>query len=224
MFGGIMKSVYIHIPFCDKICSYCDFCKVYYNSDLVREYLYSLSNEISSLYDGDIIETIYIGGGTPSVLSHGELNILFSIISKFNLASDYEFTFECNIESIDNDKLLFLFNHGVNRLSIGVQTFNDKFLKFLNRSHTSLDVINKINMAKKVGFSNINVDLMYAFPNESLSDVCFDIDCVLKLGVSHISTYSLMIEPHTKLYIDNVANISSDIDRDMYGFTTFFIK
>ena len=209
-------SIYIHIPFCDNICSYCDFCKVFYNSKLVDDYLNSLSNEVDLYYNGELVNTIYIGGGTPSCLSIEHLRVLFCVIDKFNLSDYCEFTFECNIESIDYDKLKFLYDNGVNRLSIGVQTFNEKFLKFLNRSHTSDEVVNKIGMAKEIGFNNINIDLIYAIPGETLDDLNYDIDMFLDLGISHISTYSLILEEHTKLFVDGVSNIDEDLDRKMY--------
>lgn len=209
-------SIYIHIPFCDNICSYCDFCKVFYNSKLVDDYLCSLSNEVDKYYKGEVINTIYVGGGTPSSLSLEQLNVLFSIIKKFKLSDNYEFTFECNIENINYEKLKFLYDNGVNRLSIGVQTFNEKFLKFLNRNHTSDEVFSKIKLAKEIGFSNINIDLIYAIPGETLDDLNHDIDMFLGLGINHISTYSLILEEHTKLYVDGVSNIEEDMDRNMY--------
>ena len=211
-----MKSVYIHIPFCNEICSYCDFCKVYYNKNFVKKYLVSLEKEIKSKYKGEEIHTLYIGGGTPSVLSIEELKILFNIINKLNLSKKVEFTFECNIESTNYEKLKYLYDNGVNRLSFGVQTFNRKYLKFLNRNHTSDQVKKIIKEAKQIGFININVDLMYAFPNETLEELKKDIDELLKLNIPHISTYSLIIEEHTKLFIDGVKNISQDLDRNMY--------
>lgn len=209
-------SIYIHIPFCDNICSYCDFCKVFYNSKLVDSYLNALRNEIDFYYNGEVINTVYIGGGTPSCLSLEQLKVLFSIIGIFNLSDCCEFTFECNIESIDYDKLKFLYDNGVNRLSIGVQTFNEKFLKLLNRGHTCEEVVSKISLAKEIGFNNINIDLIYAIPGESLDDLNYDIDMFLSLGINHISTYSLILEEHTKLYVDGVSNISEDLDRNMY--------
>lgn len=214
-------SVYIHIPFCDNICSYCDFCKVFYNSKIVDDYLGALRNEISLNYKGEVIDTIYIGGGTPSCLSFEQLDVLFDILRAFKFSSDYEFTFECNIENIDYDKLKFLYDNGVNRLSIGVQTFNEKFLKFLNRNHSCSEVVNKIDMAKKIGFKNINIDLIYGIPGESLDDLNHDIDMFLSLGINHISTYSLILEEHTKLYVDGVSNIDEELDRKMYDLICF---
>lgn len=212
-----MKSVYIHIPFCKDICSYCDFCKVYYNKDYVNKYLYALNNEISKRYKNEVIETIYIGGGTPSCLEIEELKVLFNIIKKFNLSNDFEFTFECNIENTTYNKLKYLYDNGVNRLSFGVQTFNNKFLNFLNRKHTKETVKKVINEAKSIGFKNINVDLMYAFPGETLDDLSSDIEEFLKLEITHISTYSLIIEEHTKLFIEGTKNIDEDLDSEMYN-------
>ena len=211
-----MKSIYIHIPFCDTICNYCDFCKFIKNDDWINKYLIALDKEITLKYKGEKIETLYIGGGTPSSLNINELNKLFGIIKKINKDKDIEFTFECNIENIDYDKLKLLYENGVNRLSIGVQTFNDKYLNYLNRNHTKDDVFNKINIAKSIGFKNINIDLIYALPKESLKELEYDIDLFLKLDINHISTYSLMIEHNTKLYINKETDIDEDLDYEMY--------
>ncbi|MCI9435215.1 MAG: radical SAM family heme chaperone HemW [Bacilli bacterium] len=212
-----MTSIYIHIPFCNTICSYCDFCKFIYTKKWVEQYLVALEKEINARYKNETIGTIYVGGGTPSSLSLEELTKLFSIISKFKLSKDYEFTFECNIESITKEKAIFLFKNKVNRLSIGVETFNKKYLSFLNRHHKLDEVKKKINMLKQIGFNNINIDLIYALPKQTLNELNEDIDEFLKLGINHISTYSLMIEPHTKLYIDKINTIDEDLDYQMYN-------
>ena len=210
------KSVYIHIPFCDSICSYCDFCKFIKNDEWIDKYLNSLENEIKTKYKGEKLETIYIGGGTPSCLNIEQLNKLFNIIKIFNKSTNIEFTFECNIENITEDKLNVLYNNGVNRLSIGIQTFNEKYLAFLNRNHTKKDIIEKINLAKNIGFKNINIDLIYALHNQTLEELNEDIEEFLKLDITHISTYSLIIEPNTKVYIDNIENIDEELDYEMY--------
>ena len=197
----MVKSAYIHIPFCNNICSYCDFCKLLYNKNFVKKYLDALEKEITNNYKNEILDTIYIGGGTPSSLSITELNKLFSIIRIFKLSKEYEFTFEVNIEDITEEKLEILKENKVNRLSIGIESFNDKYLKYLGRNYT---------------FDIINVDLMYALKNESLDDLEKDIDKILKLDIKHISCYSLIIEKNTKLYIDNTKYISDDLDSDMY--------
>ncbi|MBE6139019.1 MAG: radical SAM family heme chaperone HemW [Firmicutes bacterium] len=211
-----MESAYIHIPFCDTICSYCDFCKFIRNDEWINKYLNALEKEINTKYKGEILNTIYIGGGTPSCLNLEQLIKLFSIIKVLNRNKEYEFTFECNIENITKDKLKLLYDNGVNRLSIGIQTFNEKYLTFLNRNHTKQEIIEKINLAKEIGFKNINIDLIYGLPNQTLEELNEDIEEFLKLNITHISTYSLIIEPNTKIYINNYNNIDEDIDFEMY--------
>jgi len=213
----MIKSVYIHIPFCDSICSYCDFCKYLKNDEWINNYLNSLEKEINEKYKGEIIETIYIGGGTPSCLNINQLTKLFNIIKVFNKSINLEFTFECNIENITEEKLKLLYENGVNRLSIGIQTFNEKFLKYLNRNHNKETIKEKIKLAKRIGFNNINIDLIYALKDESIEDLKEDLNNFLKLDINHISTYSLIIEPHTTLYISNQENISEDLDYEMYN-------
>lgn len=213
-----MKSAYIHIPFCDNICSYCDFCKLKYNKEWISIYLESLKKEIENFYKGEKIRTLYIGGGTPSVLSVEELTELFEIVKLLDLEALEEFTIECNIESITNEKLILFKKNGVNRLSIGIQTFNEKYINLLNRHHTKDEVFEKIDMAKMIGFDNINVDMIYALPDETIEELESDVDEFLKLNVPHISCYSLMIEPHTAFYIDNVSPIDEDLDYEMYKY------
>ena len=211
------KSVYIHIPFCDSICSYCDFCKFLKNDTWIEKYLNELEKEIKLKYKKEIINTIYIGGGTPSCLNNNQLNKLFNIIDIFNISDSVEFTFECNIENITEEKLKILYENGVNRLSIGVQTFNNKYLKFLNRNHNEEMIKEKINIAKSIGFNNINIDLIYALKDENIEDLKYDLEKFLQLDITHISTYSLIIEPHTLLYITEEENIDEELDYEMYN-------
>ena len=211
----LAKSIYIHIPFCGSICSYCDFCKLYYNREMVDKYLNGLANEINNKYKNELIETIYIGGGTPSFLSINELNKLFDILKNIKLASNYEFTFECNVLDLVEEKLIILKQNGVNRLSIGVESFNNKVLSFLERNYTKDEIFEKVSLAKKY-FSNINVDLMYAVPSQTIQMLKDDLDCFLRLNVNHISMYSLIIEEHTKLAINNTSYIDDELDYDMY--------
>ena len=187
-----------------------------YDSSWVNTYLSCLQKEIQEKYRGEEMKTLYIGGGTPSALSLEELENLMDIMMIFKKANVFEYTFECNIENITKEKLLLLKEYGVNRLSVGVQTSHEKYLKFLNRSHTKELVREKVKEMKELGFSNINIDFMYAFPNESVEEVREDIDFFLSLDVPHVSTYSLIIEPHTLLGIKNIQNIDSDVDARMY--------
>ena len=210
------KSVYIHIPFCDSICSYCDFCKFLKNDEWIYKYLECLSLEIKTRYKGEKINTIYIGGGTPSSLNIKQFNKLFEIIKIFHTSKNIEFTFECNIENITKEKLELLYLNGVNRLSIGIQTFNQKYLTYLNRNHNENMIKERISLAKSIGFKNINIDLIYALKGQKLNELEYDLDKFLELDITHISTYSLIIEPHTKLYIDNESNIDEELDYKMY--------
>ena len=206
-------SIYIHVPFCKTICSYCDFCKFYYNEKWVDNYLIALEKEIKEKYKNESIATIYIGGGTPTSLNINQLEKLLQLTKLFNFEK-IEFTVETNVD-LSLDKIKLLKQYGVNRISIGVQTVNQKHLKFLNRNHTKEEVINLVNLLKQYDF-NINIDLMYGMPNQTLQELEEDLDFILSLDVNHISTYSLIIEPHTKIYIDNVANIDEDLDYQMY--------
>ncbi len=212
----MVKSCYIHIPFCKKICSYCDFCKIFYNEQLVDKYLISLENEIDSLYQNEVLDTIYIGGGTPSSLNINQLEKLFSIINKLNKSKTIEYTIECNFETMSKEKLELFKKYGINRLSFGIESINEDNQKLLERENKKEEIINIIKTAKSLGFNNINVDLMYALPNETLEVLNKDIDFVLSLDIEHISTYSLIIEEHTKLYINNTQNINDELDEEMY--------
>lgn len=218
-----IKSLYIHIPFCSSICSYCDFCKLFYNEKLVDTYLEALEKEIKENYKNDILETIYIGGGSPSSLNLRQLEKLFSILKPLKLAKSIEFTIEVNISDITEEKLLLFKRNGVNRLSIGVETINKKFSSFLNRV-TDYDLtLNKINLAKKY-FSNINVDLMYAFPKQKMTDLRKDLEFIKKIDVEHVSLYSLIIEEHTKLYIDKILPTIEELDSAMYYNIISYLK
>ncbi len=205
------KAVYIHIPFCASICTYCDFAKVLKNEKWIDAYLKALKQEIKINYQGEIINTLYIGGGTPSTLSLQQLETLFNILKIFKLSKNVEITLEANVEDLTQEKLEFLKNK-INRLSIGVQSFDDKILKLLGRKR--VDKSNLI-LAKKY-FNNINVDLMYGFNEENLDILKEDINMLLNLDIPHISTYSLILEPHTKLYIDNYQLLDDSTENERY--------
>lgn len=205
-------SIYIHIPFCSNICSYCDFCKVFKNNGWIDQYLDALEKEITLNYKGEKIKTLYIGGGTPSSLNLNELEKLFSILKTFDLDENAEITIETNTEDLTKEKIDLLKKH-VNRLSIGIQTFNQNILKKLNRK---LNLTN-LKLAFK-NFNNINVDLMYGFSTQNIEDLKKDIQQIIDLNPKHISTYCLILEPHTKLYIENYEPLNDDNERDMYDF------
>lgn len=213
----MISAVYIHIPFCRNICSYCDFCKFLYNEKWVTVYLDALEKEIKDRYLGDITETIYVGGGTPSCLSPTQLQRLFKIISLIKRRDNYEFTFECNIEDINDELLKILQLNGVNRLSIGIESFQKNNLEFMMRPILNFkDIKNKIALCRYYKFTNINLDLIYALPNESLKDVKNDLKYLIKLNPEHISTYSLMIEDHTLAKVANTEAIAEELDYNMF--------
>lgn len=212
-----IKSVYIHLPFCNSICSYCDFCKVVYNDDWIEPYFKRLAEEIDNAYLGETIDTLYIGGGTPSCLSLPELKGLFVILDKFKKSPNIEFTFECNLNDLEAEKLSFLYSKGVNRLSIGIESFNSMKLKFMNREATFKDAQAKITLARKIGFQNINIDLMYAIPGETIKILKKDLKQFLKLKPNHISTYSLIIEKNTLVGLNKIKPIEEERDAKMYN-------
>lgn len=213
-----MHAAYIHIPFCKSICTYCDFCKVFYNSNLVSKYLKALEEEIISQYNNEVLVSIYIGGGTPSSLTLDELNYLFIILKIFKRSRHCEITFECNIEDINEEKLYLLKENGVNRLSIGIESFNKKNLETMQRHADFKGTQEKIKLCRRLGFNNINVDLIYALPKESMLTLKVDIHKLLKLDIEHISTYSLILEKNTVLYNQKTKPIKEELDAKMYNY------
>jgi oxygen-independent coproporphyrinogen-3 oxidase len=176
----------------------------------INKYLDSLENEINTYYKGEMLDTLYIGGGTPSSLSVDELSKLFSILNKLNKNNNIEFTIECNIEDISEDKLKLFKDNGVNRISIGIESFNEDNLKFMERPSINID---NIYLTKKY-FNNINIDLIYALPDETLDVLNTDLDKILEINPEHISIYSLIIEPNTKIM--NISPIDDELDYEMY--------
>lgn len=220
----MIKSCYIHIPFCETICSYCDFCKQFYDSKKVKHYLENLKKEIENIYQYDELNTIYIGGGTPTCLKKEELEDLFQLTDKLKKSKDLEFTVEGNFESITKEKLRIMKEHGVNRLSLGIESIDEDNLKFLDRTLNKEEVVEKIHWMRELGFSNINLDLIYAIPKESLKTLEKDLEFITSLEVEHISTYSLMIEENTKLKIQKTEPISEDRDEEMYRFIRTYLE
>ena len=218
----MVDSVYIHIPFCKNICKYCDFSKIYYNDDIISKYLISLENEINNNYKSKSLKSLYIGGGTPSSLSKKHLEKLFDILNIFIFNEYYEFTFECNIEDINEELLILLKKNRVNRLSIGVQSFNKKILDILGRNYCN-DYFDKINLCKKY-FTNINIDLIYGINGETINDLKNDLDKYLELNIPHISIYSLILEDNTLLKINNYIELDDDTTREMYDIITKTLK
>ena len=159
-----IKSLYIHIPFCEKICDYCDFTKLQYFRIFATKYLKALKEELNSYHIKNKLETIYIGGGTPTALEDDLFLELLKIVDTY-YQNDIEYTIEANPESLSKEKLLMMKEHHVNRLSIGVESTDDKILKIINRNHSFEQVKKVIKEAQEIGFDNINVDLILGLPN-----------------------------------------------------------
>ncbi|MBR4609373.1 MAG: radical SAM protein [Erysipelotrichaceae bacterium] len=183
-----IKHLYVHVPFCSSICYYCDFCHRIYDKKLAEQWLETLKKEIQTSCS-DFYETIYIGGGTPTVLSLDQLRRLLEMISEF-ADKVKEYTIEVNPESLDEDKILLFKEYGINRISMGVQSSNDRILSSLNRKHSFADVKDKIVLLKKHDLSNISVDLMYSLPDQTMEILDQSIEDILSLDVPHISLYA----------------------------------
>lgn len=190
-------SAYVHIPFCTQICYYCDFSKVFIKNQPVDAYLQALIREFRS-YDITELRTLYIGGGTPTSISAVQLDYLLTeLIRDLNLNTLEEFTIEANPRDLTVDKIEVLQKSAVNRVSLGVQTFNDKHLKRIGRSHNEAQIYSTIDALKTAGFQNISIDLIYALPGQTMDDVRSNVAKALSLNIPHLSLYSLILEHHT---------------------------
>ena len=196
-------SLYIHIPFCAQKCLYCDFPSFARKDHLRKAYIEALNKEIISLrekYNNLEINTIFIGGGTPSVLEADELECLLKEVAKLNMAKDIEYSMECNPGNLTEEKLEVMKKYGVNRISMGLQAKQDNLLKGLGRIHNYKTFKENFLLAKKVGFNNINVDLMFGLPNQRLNEWEETLREIISLEPAHISAYSLIIEEGTAFY------------------------
>lgn len=195
-----MKSLYIHIPFCQSRCIYCGF----YSTTLLAlrdSYVSALVSEMQMREPGSDISTIYLGGGTPSQLTTEQLRaILYNINNVYRVAQDAEITIECNPDDITEEYALAIRKMGFNRVSLGAQTFSDERLRTIRRRHNAQQVDNAIAILRNAGFQNISIDLMYGFPGETLSQWQSDIRHAISLQPQHISAYSLMYEEGTPLH------------------------
>ena len=211
-------GVYIHIPFCAKKCIYCDFISFENKLDLQGQYVEKLLEEINNekdLFKDYKITTIYIGGGTPSIINEDLIGKILSMIDK---ESDAEITIELNPGTVTKQKLINYKNFGINRLSIGLQSTKNEILKQIGRIHNYEKFLESYKYAEDVGYDNINVDLMIGIPNQSIQDIKDSINKIVNLKPAHISVYSLIIEPNTPLenMVDkNILKLPSDEDERM---------
>ncbi len=210
------NGIYIHIPFCLKKCAYCDFNSYGGKTHLIDSYIDALIKEMEE-FKGLTADTVYIGGGTPTILSETQLERLIKKVKElFILSDDAEFTIESNPATADLSKYKKLFSLGVNRLSIGVQSFSDRELSVLSRVHSSLDAELAVKLAKEAGFTNISIDLMEAIPHQTKESLMENVKKAMSLGVNHISVYSLIIEEGTPFYENTPELPSEDEERKMH--------
>ena len=200
----MINAAYLHIPFCEHICHYCDFNKVFLKGQPVDDYLKALDEEMRlslNQFPTDQLETIFVGGGTPTSLNELQLAKFCESINK-NLpkSKNLEFTFEANPGDLTQSKLQILKDAGVNRISLGVQTFNDELLEKIGRVHRAKDVFQSIENIKRVGFTNISIDLIFSLPTQTLTDFKESLTEAFSLDITHYSAYSLIIEPKTIFY------------------------
>lgn len=211
-----MLSLYIHFPWCIKKCPYCDF-NSYPEKDIpediyVAALFEDLKTDLLKINDRRNLKSIFFGGGTPSLFTPKAIEkILFFIGENFNFSKDIEITLEANVGTMDKQKCLALRSLGINRLSLGVQSFQDEKLKALGRIHRQKEAFNAIEYAIFADFSNFNIDLMYGLPNQSIDDALYDLQCALSFKPPHISWYQLTLEPNTEFYLNPPSLPSEDM-------------
>ena len=193
-------GIYVHIPFCKKKCKYCDFISFSCFEEKEEEYVNCLIKEIENKKCSNVVSTIYIGGGTPSIIdSKNIIKILETIFSNFNVLDDAEITIEINPGTVTKEKLQDYKNAGVNRLSIGLQSAENRILELIGRIHTYEDFLKTYNLSREIGFKNINVDLMLAIPTQTEKELISSVEKIIELNPEHISLYSLILEDGTEL-------------------------
>lgn len=215
-------SAYVHIPFCTQICYYCDFSKVFIKNQPVDAYLEALIKEFES-YQINSLKTLYIGGGTPTAITAKQLDYLLSHLQQhLQLDQLEEFTIEANPGDLTEDKIAVLGQSAVNRISLGVQTFNDKQLKQIGRNHTEAQIYTTIASLKEAGFQNMSIDLIYALPGQTIQQVKENVAKALALDIPHLSLYSLILEHHTvfmnKMRRGKLQLPTEDLEAEMFEY------
>ena len=218
-----MAGIYIHIPFCKQACYYCNFhfsTSLNLKDALIRALLKEIELRSSNL-DNETIETIYFGGGTPSLLSIDDINLILSSLNEnYNISDSAEISFEANPDDITIEKLDGWKNAGINRLSIGIQSFIERDLKWMNRAHNASQAVSCIQLAKQAGFNNFSIDLIFGVPRLSNNEWQKNVQTAIDLQVPHISSYALTVEPKTALQkmiaLKKKENVNTDIQADQF--------
>ncbi|MCX5687912.1 MAG: radical SAM family heme chaperone HemW [Candidatus Omnitrophica bacterium] len=218
------EGLYIHIPFCRQKCLYCDFYSALHTESLADSYIEVILKQIQRLDQN--FSSIYIGGGTPSILSQDLLNKLLAGLKKL-IKKDAEFTIEVNPESVDKEKLKLFLERGVNRISIGAQSFDDKKLNSLGRIHSAKQAVEAIELSKKIGFNNTSIDMIFGVSKEDLKALEAELEKAAGFDIQHISCYSLSYETDTPLFImrekKEVSPIDDEVMADMYRYTMSYL-
>lgn len=223
-----MCGIYIHIPFCIRKCRYCDFVSFSGRDDIKDCYIDNLIKEMAE-YSGEKADTVFIGGGTPTSLSTSQLERVLSAVERnFEIADGAEYSIEANPKTLDEEKLMLMKEHGVNRISVGVQSFNDAELCKIGRVHNAKEACDTAELIKKCGFDNFNLDLMSALPNQTLESFKNTLSKAVSLNPRHISCYSLIIEEGTLFaeeYKKGALQLpNEDLERDMYDFACEYLE
>lgn len=208
------KSLYIHIPFCQHICEYCDFVRVGYHHDLADRFLERCKQDLS-LRQGETFETVYIGGGTPSALSLDQLKKLLEMV-KPHLDYNCEFTMEANPENFSEAKIQLCVEYGINRVSLGVQSVQSRLLQLIGRKHSLKDAENVISLLRKHGIDNISADGMYGLPSQTLDDFMKTLTWMIDQQLPHISLYALTIEPNSAFGRKHIKSIDNSLEGEFY--------
>jgi len=208
------RSLYIHIPFCAHLCSYCDFAKVLYEPKWAFSYVEKLIEEAQAL-PLTPVSTLYIGGGTPSVLDEKTLERLLSFFAPYLLPGG-EFTIEANPENFTLEKAKLFRQYGVNRLSLGVESSQKRLLTLMGRHHDFADAQRAFSLAREVGFDNISLDMIYALPDETIGELNHDIDALLSFHSEHLSTYCLSVNPGTLFYNEKIPEMDQALAAEQY--------
>lgn len=218
---ALPNALYIHIPFCAKKCNYCDFNSIVPETKIIDCYLYALEEELRALQGQYVFKTAYIGGGTPSILTETQLEMLLHGVVRYIPVSEIEeYTIEVNPGTLTRNKVALLKEYFVNRISLGVQSFQDSQLKLLGRIHSGDDARNAFALLRMHGFKNINVDLIFGCPCQSLDDWEKDLRIAVELNPEHISTYALTYEDGTPLTADLengvIHKLDESVELEMY--------
>lgn len=217
----MIEHAYIHIPFCLRKCKYCDFVS---GKDIKNKNIYinSLLSEINNSYKNDTLKTLYFGGGTPSLLPPKDIKNIYNC---FNLEKNAEITLETNPETVELKKFIEYRKIGINRISLGVQTFDNNLLHYIGRNHSEEIILNSVKIIKEAGFENISIDLIYGLPNQSIENFKLDLEKAMKLDVQHISTYGLKIEENSFFGKNTPENIPNDEQQaQMYLYLCEYLK